>query len=364
MIFLFSAVSGVGYGGIQVVNRLLLNAAQQAKINGCVVSLHDSPGADWTWDWPNSFCADGSRLRFAAAGLQRREHAKGSIIFVTHLGLLPAARGIKEVSGGKLFALIHGVEAWKRFAGKVGWGLRACDLIVANSNYTLARFQEMNPALGDIATTVCYLPARRLLDVGELHSNGNGNDHSLRVITVGRLWGRGLSKGQSQLITIWPRILESFPTAELFIVGGGAGLPELQSLAMQMGVSGAVTFTSEVSDAELARLYSASAVYAMPSRGEGFGLVFAEAMSNGLPCIASRFDAGAEIVADQETGFHVDPDDLDELHKLTTALLADAGLRERMGESAKKRVSQLFSQDAFDSRIAKLLSPELAWIER
>jgi glycosyltransferase involved in cell wall biosynthesis len=110
-----------------------------------------------------------------------------------------------------------------------------------------------------------------------------------------------------------------------------------------------------VSDAELAEIYRASHVFAMPSRGEGFGLVFAEAMAHGLPCIASRLDAGSEVVVDGETGVHVDPDDEADLLRALMALLTDPALRRRLGDAGRMRAQMLFGLDGFNARISELL---------
>jgi phosphatidylinositol alpha-1,6-mannosyltransferase len=150
-------------------------------------------------------------------------------------------------------------------------------------------------------------------------------------------------------------VLAAFPAAELWIVGGGDGRRELEALAHSLGVERAVKFTGEVADAELSALYATSDLFAMPSRGEGFGLVFAEAMASGLPCIASRFDAGSEVVADGETGLLVDPGNPDELLQAITRFLGDQDLRAKMGQAGRRRASQFFSLASFNQRIEKWL---------
>jgi phosphatidylinositol alpha-1,6-mannosyltransferase len=97
----------------------------------------------------------------------------------------------------------------------------------------------------------------------------------------------------------------------------------------------------------------------MPSWGEGFGLVFAEAMSHGLPCIASRFDAGSEVVVDGVTGILVDPNRSDELLGALRTLLSDGRLRRRMGEAGRTRAKEVFSLRAFNRRVESILRWEV-----
>ena len=355
MLFLFTLVSGTGYGGIQAVNRLILDVAETTTQPGCVVSWHDTPGSAWAQRWPDAVCAGGSRLRFVLSSLARLRYARGSLIFATHVGLAPLARVIKHISKGRLLIFLHGVEAWGPIPKITMWGLKGCDLFVANSHYTLTEFRAQHPTVSEIPGEVCHLPARFSAGGDSRLPEPDNHASRHRVLIVGRLWGRALLKGQRELISVWPRVLECFPQAELWIVGEGKGRAELEALARSTGVDGAVKFTGQVPDAELETIYRASDVYAMPSRGEGFGLVFAEAMAHGLPCIASKLDAGSEVVADGETGIVVDPTNLDEIFQAIKKLLGDKDLRARMGHAGQRRVADVFSLDSFNQRIERLL---------
>ncbi len=355
MMLLVSVVADSGFGGMQMVNRLIIEAAQSEDIAGTIISLHDQTTRGWSDAYPNSYAANGSRLSFTVSALRRRHWARASIILATHISLAPVGRVVKHFSGGKFAMFLHGVEAWEALPGRVRWGLRGCDYLVANSNFTLEKFYTVHREFADIPGQVIYLPAREL--------NGEEKDQPLaitlpdrlRVLVVGRLWGRGLLKGQRQLIAIWPQIIDEFPDAELCIVGAGEGRNDFEAFARASGVAEAIRFTGEVTDSELEAIYQQSAVYAMPSQGEGFGLVFAEAMAHGLPCIASRFDAGSEVVAHGATGLHVDPDNLEELREAMRTLLGDTEIRKRMGEAGRIRATEQFSLSRFNPDITDLL---------
>jgi phosphatidylinositol alpha-1,6-mannosyltransferase len=356
MMMLVSMISGAGFGGIQMVNRLLIDALNYAGMEAAIVSLHDSPDAEWRHRLRHSFCAGGSKARFLMGALFLKRHARRSIIFVSHINLVSVGRMIKQVSGASLYVFAHGIEAWQSLPPNAMWGMRACDRVVANSQFTLDKFRDSNSCLSTIPGLVLHLPARRL---GDSNSNSTFFRHpELRVLIVGRLWGRGLVKGQRQLIELWPQVKSEFPRAELFIVGAGDGRRELEEMARRIGAADSIRFTGQVTDEELAAFYRSSDVYAMPSWGEGFGLVFAEAMSHSLPCIASRFDAGSEVVVDGETGLHVDPENPQEILAALKTLLGDADLRRRMGEAGRRRASELFSLDAFNRKIEKILRGE------
>jgi glycosyltransferase involved in cell wall biosynthesis len=96
------------------------------------------------------------------------------------------------------------------------------------------------------------------------------------------------------------------------------------------------------------------AAFAMPSRAEGFGVVYLEAMSHRLPCIGSIHDGAREIIVDGETGFLVHQDDTDALAAKITLLLTDAALRERMGVNSLERWRNCFSFERFERRMLQI----------
>jgi len=119
--------------------------------------------------------------------------------------------------------------------------------------------------------------------------------------------------------------------------------PYALELTKRYGVEDIVTFTGRISTEELARRYSAAEIAITPSTYEGFGLPAAEAMACGVPVIATTAGALPEVVEDGKTGILVPPRDAPALARAIKQLLADEGLRRRMGEEGRKRVERCFS---------------------
>ena len=108
------------------------------------------------------------------------------------------------------------------------------------------------------------------------------------ILTVARLDARERYKGVDQLIEAMPAVLQTVPAARLRIVGTGSDLPRLKELAARLGVADSVEFAGFVDDEHLRAAYRDCALFALTSSGEGFGIVFLEAMAHGKPCLGAR----------------------------------------------------------------------------
>jgi phosphatidylinositol alpha-1,6-mannosyltransferase len=93
----------------------------------------------------------------------------------------------------------------------------------------------------------------------------------------------------------------------------------------------------------------------MPSQGEGFGLVYIEAMRHGLPVIATDTDAAPEVVVHGQTGFTVNPKRPDELPDALIHLLRNQDEAVRLGETGRQRWAEHFRYSAFRTRFLPLL---------
>jgi glycogen synthase len=105
---------------------------------------------------------------------------------------------------------------------------------------------------------------------------------------------------------------------------------------------------------ELAGLYARAAVVACPSHREGFGVACLEAMAHGRPVVASAVGGLLDLVVDGETGIHVPPGDVAALRAALERLLADRGLRRRLGEAGRRRAAQRFSWQAVTRQTVEL----------
>src|SRR4029077_3721101 len=95
------------------------------------------------------------------------------------------------------------------------------------------------------------------------------------------------------------------PGLQLVAVGGGDDLPRLQKLSSELGIADRVHFLENLSREELAGFRARAAVFVLPSAGEGFGLVFLEAMAFGCPVVGAACGGITDLVVDGVNGFLV-----------------------------------------------------------
>ena len=148
--------------------------------------------------------------------------------------------------------------------------------------------------------------------------------------------------------------------AVYWIAGGGDDRPRLESKARELGIASSVRFTGAVSPEELAVCYHRCSVFAMPARteldareprGEGFGIVYLEAMAHSKAVVGPRVGAPAEFICAGEHGLLVDPANAVEVANALIELLEDPERARRMGEAARKFVTREFSFESFCKRL-------------
>jgi phosphatidylinositol alpha-1,6-mannosyltransferase len=340
-------------GGIQLVNGNIIRAiAEHPGLEAETFSLHDGePDRRYIGEQAfHGYRGDSARFVMAVcwAFLTRRY----DLLFVTHRNLFPLALFWKAVTGRPYVLIGYGVEIWNRQAPLYRLALMGARITLAISQFTKEQLCRSNGIPLERAQVI-ELSVQAMAE--EDGAPPSPNDGPPLLMTVGRVASGEQYKGQDTVIRAMPKILQSYPGACYAIAGGGDDLPRLRELARDKGVEAQVDFLGQISDREKNELYRRATVFIMPSRGEGFGLVFLEAMGYRLPCIAGNGDASREIVRDGINGFTVDPSDPDAVAAAVLRLFADPVLRTTMGEAGRRMRDSEYSFEAFSRRLCGAL---------
>jgi glycosyltransferase involved in cell wall biosynthesis len=160
-------------------------------------------------------------------------------------------------------------------------------------------------------------------------------------------------KNLDYVIRAMPDVQRRVPDAHLVIVGHGSDRRRLEAVARDAGAADIVHFAGFVAAERLPSFYQHCDVFVLPSVGEGFGIVFLEAMFFAKPCLGARATAVPEVIEHGVSGWLCDPTELDRLHAPIADLLLDSELSTRLGAAGQRRLVEHFSFDAFRARVAK-----------
>jgi len=171
------------------------------------------------------------------------------------------------------------------------------------------------------------------------------------VLSVGNLIP---IKGHELLIRAVATLTAEFPALALEIVGDGPERSRLQGLAQQLQIADRVRFLGRRSRHEVAEAMRRCTVFALPSRYEGLGCVYLEAMSVGKAVIGCRGQGIAEVIRHGSNGFLVGPDNERELTLALAMLLRDKGLRRRLGAAARETILDQYTLAQQAERLVRI----------
>ena len=257
---------------------------------------------------------------------------------------------LAKLGGGKLLFGCHGKDFWPGDRLFV----RFVDGSVSASKFNAEQVRERY----GIEPVVVY----NGVDLDRFTPDSTGDEEVLQrlgltlnlespaLLYAGRLikW-----KGVEYLLRSLPRLRE--PWSALWIAGEGPYEGDLREIARDTGVEDRVVFLGKVEQSDLAALYrSAGMLVATSFVNETFGMALGEAMACRAAVVASDFGGFREVVVDGETGLLARPQDPVDLAAKIDALLADPGLRRKMGAAGRERVLRLFSWEAVAARLVEV----------
>jgi teichuronic acid biosynthesis glycosyltransferase TuaC len=163
-------------------------------------------------------------------------------------------------------------------------------------------------------------------------------------------------KGHELLLRAFAALHQRFPEISCEIVGEGPEQSRLSALAVSLKLGEKVRFLGRNSHQQVAEAMRRCALFALPSRYEGLGCVYLEAMSAGKAVIGCRGQGIEEVIEHGVNGWLVEPDDLDALTGALSVLLPDLELRRRIGAAARQTILRGFTLAYQAERLAAIYS--------
>jgi phosphatidyl-myo-inositol dimannoside synthase len=147
-----------------------------------------------------------------------------------------------------------------------------------------------------------------------------------------------------------------------YVLGGrGPDRPRIESLILELELQNNVTLAGYVAEHELREHYNLCDVFAMPSKGEGFGIVFLEALGCGKAVIAGNKDGSVDALLDGKIGALIDPDNVDEIAQVLIQILEKKHPLEilQQPEALRREVISAYGYEKFKQRLSEIIEPLL-----
>ncbi len=314
-------------GGIQVFNRHLLNTLVDLGHTLSVVSINDTEGLN---DAKCSFFPIAGfgffrKFWFILYALGQSLFFKPDIILCGHINFSFLCSVLSAIFKIPYLTLTHGIEAWQP-RGSRRLGLKNSRRIISVSKFTKEKILQClseYPKEQILILPNTFDPEKFIIQPKPQHLMDKFNimPEDKVLLTVGRLSKAEQYKGYDRVIAVTREILEDVPNLKYVIVGSGDDEKRIKKLIRDSALEDKVILAGSVPYQEIQDYYSLCDLFIMPSKGEGFGVAFLEALACGKPVIAGNTDASPEALLGGSLGILVDPVNLGEIKEAVLKVL-------------------------------------------
>jgi teichuronic acid biosynthesis glycosyltransferase TuaC len=256
---------------------------------------------------------------------------------------------------------VHGLDAFStvQVNGKAGrWCRRISQRVYISSRRVICISERVREQVIEGVGRNCRTSVvHNGVDPNRFSPIPNSSPDRLSILSVGNLIP---VKGHDLLIAALAALISEFPSLTLEIIGDGPEKSRLQALAKQREIAERVHFLGRRSRHEVAAAMQRCTLFALPSRYEGLGCVYLEAMSSGKPVVGCRGQGIAEIIQHGANGFLVGPDNEKELTLALALLLRDADLRMKLGAAARDSILERFTLAHQAANLARVYRESVA----
>jgi glycosyltransferase involved in cell wall biosynthesis len=372
-IYLFSLQTFSTTGGIQKMTRTLAHAlfhlSKTESWNFRLFSLNDTRYDLMTQYLPpgNYRAFNSSRVRLGLTSIKEALHL--DIVILNHINFSLIGIVIKLFNPKcRVWLIAHGIEVWRPLGFiKRTFLKKYCDKIICVSNFTkkqmIARHQsdpDKCVVLNNAVDPFIKLPDT--FDKPEYLLNRYGFNSSNQVIfTLTRLASSEQYKGHEQVIKAVGSLKQQFPNIKYVLSGQYDSVEEIRirSLIDKYDVKNEVILTGFLNENELTDHFLLADLFVLPSKKEGFGIVFVEALACGLPVICGNADGSTDAIKDGKLGTAINVDDFAELQNTITGYLIAPLIFDKR-KNLQKECLQYFDEKYYRKNLQQLLTDEQA----
>ena len=305
-------------GGLEKFNRCFLKALSDIEktkhVQVVSYSMYDAQSDERYFNSAYYKGFNGGRLSFVIKSILSSRHY--DCIVLAHINIALVGYFVKLFFPKKKIILItHGIEVWGQLRGFKKKILKNADLILSVSSFTKSKLMNIqNVEEKRIAlfynTIDPFFPLPSTFSVNlKLRQRYGLGKEDFVLYTLTRLSSGEKYKGYDIVIKCLPDLLKTMPALK-YVIAGKYDIGEktrLDELIKRLSLEKVVIFTDYINESEVQAHFQMSDLFIMPSKGEGFGIVFIEAMACGLPVIAGNQDGSIDALQNGELGTLVNP---------------------------------------------------------
>ncbi len=335
-----------------------LRAMQECGINSCVLAVQPfhrsgpgskgiTPAATWiryaSIPGGIGLASSGAFLYASLISKVRKWHRSQRIDLIHAHAALPCGHAAVLLSRElkiPCVVTVHGLDVFfdnqvRGYAGQ--WCRRVAQFVYGSASRVICISDKVANKLVDGAAG--RVNTRRVYNgvEPEMFFPAPIDSLSNTILSVGNLIP---IKGHELLLRALATILPHYPQFSCEIIGDGPERNRLTRLAADCNIAGQVRFLGRQSREQVANAMRRCVLFALPSRYEGLGCVYLEAMCSEKPAIACRGQGIDEIIRHGSNGWLIDPGNLQQLIAALAILLQNLTLRRQMGEAARRTILQ------------------------
>jgi len=366
-ILLFTLQSFSTTGGIQKMTRTLAHSLNHIAVNDKwdfdMYSAYDT-NQDLMPQYlpPEKFRGfNANRSSFVIQAIKKGINA--DVVILTHINLALVGLIIKKINPKtKVWLIAHGIEVWRPLSFFQNAFLKHCDKVVSVSNFTKQQMMSRH----DISEDKCAILNNAVDPFMQLPTTFVKPQHLLDrynltpdnpvIYTLTRLANSEQYKGHDQVIKLISRLKVKYPGIK-YVLSGQYDVNEeirLKNMIARYGIEDDVILTGFIAEKDIPDYFLLADIFVLPSKKEGFGIVFIEALACGLPVICGNADGSIDAIRNGELGKAVNTDNLDELEAAISNVLETSSSPQKRN-SLQKKCLHYFNEDAYMNNLEELL---------
>jgi glycosyltransferase involved in cell wall biosynthesis len=350
-----------GFGGIQRYTATLVHALkelfEEKDVRLLPVHLRNNGRKQ------GSRLGGGVKAGFLGKVLRETAAWRPNLVVCAHVGLAPLGWLLRALWNHQYWVVAYGIEVWGKLPKWNHQALVRSDRLVAISAFTR---EQLIRRQGVLPERTCLLPPTletEWLSRAVMCTAHPRQDRRPTLLTVSRLDETERYKGHDVVLRALLEVREKVPGVLYIAVGDGNDRPRLEKLACSLGLGNSVRFAGAVSFEKLMTYYRDCDVFLMPSntvldesppKGEGFGIVFLEAMACGKPVVGPNFGAPSEFICHEKHGLLVNPEDSGDVARALITLLTSPNRAQEMGAAGRDWVQREYCYEQFCKRVRLL----------